>query len=356
MDEFFKWLSTNNLATNILIGAFGLVVFSLVLIYLIAFFQGRSIQFWPPKIGEKPDKKKSVEKTEDADRESLSTDVSRLLICESGTKVILQKKLGEGGMARVYRGVYGDGQQVAVKMIRTQFDEDSRESKMLSNEYNMVKRLHHRNILTIMDKGVQNNHPFLVMEYIPGGSLRDYMRSTDKIPGDIILSIATQVADSIDYAHAQGVIHRDIKPENILFEAGPQGRLVISDFGLARIWGAASFNITAEAETEVAGTPAYIAPETIEGKGVSFASDIYGFGFILYEMIAGRAPFIFNNTIQEIYLAKLTGAAPDIREFRKVSARVAARLSLALTRDPEQRPASARAVLAGIEEDIRKLR
>jgi serine/threonine-protein kinase len=192
------------------------------------------------------------------------------------------------------------------------------------------------------------------MEYLGGGTLRDWLQSHDHIPGRDILAISGQIADAIDFAHAHGVVHRDIKPGNIMFESDPHGRVALGDFGIARILGAVERDITAEGE--FVGSPGYVAPEAYDGHEISKASDIYSFGVVLYEMIAGKIPF---DEIQEplaILHAKLTQDAPDIRSHRKgIPEAVAVRLAQTLSRNPNKRPKSARAILSGIENQISKL-
>jgi len=188
--------------------------------------------------------------------------------------------------------------KVVVKVYWRGLRPGSRAWELFNQEQRAAEILIHRNIARTLDKGLFNGYPFTVMEYLGGGTLRDWLRTHDRLPGIDILSIAGQVADAIDFAHSQGVIHRDIKPSNILFSSTPQGRVVLGDFGIAWIFGAVERDITA-AEGEFIGTPAYIAPEVFVGGKISFASDIYSFGIVLYEMIAGRVPF---NEFQEAYV------------------------------------------------------
>jgi serine/threonine protein kinase len=193
-------------------------------------------------------------------------------------------------------------------------------------------------------------YPFTIMEYLAGGTLRDWIRTHDRIPGQDIASIATQLADAIDYAHSRGVVHRDIKPGNILFESDPNGRVALSDFGIATLLGAVQRDITAAAE-EFSGSPGYLAPELLSGDSPKVASDIYSFGIVLFEMITGIVPFDEYRDPLAIIRAKVEQDPPDIRLSRSdVPEDVAVRLSTVLARNPALRPSSARLALAGLRE------
>jgi serine/threonine-protein kinase len=194
------------------------------------------------------------------------------------------------------------------------------------------------------------------MEYFPSRSLKEWLETHDRMPGPDILSVATQIADAIDFAHSEGIVHRDIKPSNILIESTPRGRVVLSDFGVARVFGAVQRQITATSSNELVGSPAFLAPEALGGQEISEKSDIYSFGVVLYEMITGKDPFARFKMIPALLHEKVNKDAPDIREFRKdVPKSVAVRLAQTLSRDPTKRPRSARAVLAGIEDAINGL-
>ena len=220
-----------------------------------------------------------------------------------------------------------------------------------SRELQAAETLHHRNIVQALNRGLWNGYPFIVFEYLPGGTLYDLLKSMDRIPGPQILSVAEQIAAGIDYAHTQGRIHRDISPSNILIESDVFGRVAISDFGIAKILGAIEAGITAQ-RPSFEGTPAYVAPEAFSSQRVSPLVDVYSFGVLLFEMIAGRSPFPEADSIYQLFQMKQHQEVPRLSQFRSVPENVDRRLWDTLSRNPDHRPQTARAVLSGIEESL----
>lgn len=373
MSEFFIWLSANPIATTAIILAFSLIVISITMIYIIAFVQGRSISFWPPSIGPKPSGVHGSNKS--ASKETISeskpeTDNANLLDSEmepvirkgsvlttaSGQNISITSRFYAGTRATLYRARMLRDEDVMVKVFWRGILPDTSTWKYFNQELGNTERLNHRNIVRILDRGVHANFPFIIMEYLAGGTLGSWLRTHDHTTGKDMLSILGQVADAIDFAHSQGIVHRDIKPDNILFESDANGRVALGDFGIAKVLGALDASPTAEG-LDIQGSPAYIAPEAFmyDGK-ITKASDIYSFGVLIYEMIAGQVPFGENESPYSIMQGKATTDVPDIRTCRKdVSEEVAQRLTQALDRNPRKRPRSARGVLAGIEQKIAQL-
>lgn len=360
MDEFFKWLSSNSVAATTLLVSVGVVVTAITLIYLVAFIQGRSVSFWPPKVGEKPNKP-GERKT--GAKDGSETPFSNPLIqsgmklrTASGQYVLIETNYYGGANATLYRAKDEKQNSVIVKVFWRGLIPNSPAWTLFSQEQRTAEILAHRNIVKVFDRGLHGGYPFTVMEYLPGGTLRDWLRAHDHLPGPDVLAIARQVAEAIDFAHGRGVIHRDIKPGNILFESDQHGRIALGDFGIARIFGAIERDITA-ADGEFVGSPGYLAPETFEGREISQASDIYSFGVILYEMLAGKIPFDEFQQVYAILQAKVHQDAPDIRTLRKnIPVEIAETLALALSRDPKKRPGSARTMLSSIEKHLEALK
>lgn len=355
MNEFLKWLSTNPTVATSVVVSFSIFLTSATLIYLVAFLQGREISFWPPRIGERPTK--SANDNASLTPHSPLIRKGSVLHTASGTKITIESDYYAGANATLYRAKISANEKVIVKIYWRGLRPGSPAWEHFKQEQRIAEILTHRNIIKTLDRGLFSGYPFIVMEYMGGGTLRDWLRTHDWLSGADILSIASQVADAIDFAHSHGIIHRDIKPGNILFESNPQGRVALGDFGIARILNANEDerDITAAGGGFI-GTPGYMAPEAFMGQEITFASDIYSFGTVLFEMIAGRIPF---DEFQEVYAllqTKVHKDAPDIRTYRMdVSEELAARLAQALSRDPRKRPKSARALLVGLEKDISQL-
>jgi serine/threonine-protein kinase len=260
-----------------------------------------------------------------------------------------------GAQATLYKAADPNGGSVIVKVYWRGLAPNSPPWELFQQEQRTAEVLTHRNIVRTLDRGLRAGYPFTVMEFLDGGTLRDWLRTHDRLTGDDISSIASQVADAIDYAHSRGVIHRDVKPGNILFESDPHSRVALSDFGIVAILGALERDITATGG-EFTGSAGYLAPELIAGRPATSAADIYSFGVVVYEMICKVIPFDERRDVLAIIRAKTELDAPDIRSFRSdVPEEIATRLARVLARDPSQRPGSARAVLSGVEERFRSL-
>jgi len=203
-------------------------------------------------------------------------------------------ELGRGAMGVVYKA--RDPQidrLVAVKTVSLWGQEPDEEKEFrlrFMNEAQAAGRLHHSGIVAVFDVGENpdNHDPYIVLEYVQGESLSRILSREKKLPLEKALRLAEEIADALDYAHAQGVIHRDIKPANILI--GQDGHAKIADFGIAKL-NLAHFTIPGR----VLGTPAYMAPEQLSGEGVDGRSDLFSLGVILYVMVTGHSPFQGNS-------------------------------------------------------------
>lgn len=199
-------------------------------------------------------------------------------------------ELGRGAMGVVYKA--RDPQidrLVALKTVSLWGQEPDEEKEFrlrFMNEAQAAGRLHHPGIVSVFDVGEspENQDPYIVLEYVSGESLNRIVSREKKLPLKRALQLAEEIADALDYAHAQGVIHRDIKPANILVTEA--GRAKIADFGIAKL-NLAHFTIPGR----VLGTPAYMAPEQLSGEGVDGRSDLFSLGVILYAMVTGHSPF-----------------------------------------------------------------
>jgi eukaryotic-like serine/threonine-protein kinase len=365
MDELVKLLSTGSPAATVIIGGVVFLIVTVAVIYIVAFVQGRSISFWPPSIGERPKPRTNGQTAGESAASSVVAptgaspspvvDRGTILNAASGKTYRISSAFYGGANATLYKAEDAGGNAVIAKVYWRGLAPNSPPWELFQQEQRTAEIVTHRNIVRNLDRGLRAGYPFTVMEYLGGGTLRDWLRTHDRLPGHDILSIASQVADAIDYAHSRGVIHRDVKPGNVLFESDPNGRVALSDFGIAVILGAVERDITA-AGGEFAGSPGYLAPELIEGRAVTRQADLYSFGIVLYEMISKVVPFDDYRDVLAIIRAKVDHDAPDVRTFRPdVPAEIAVRLAQVLARDPSLRPPSAHGVLSGLEEWIRRL-
>ena len=206
--------------------------------------------------------------------------------------------LGKGGMGEVYRA--DDltlGQAVAMKFLPEQATRDEGMLERFKNEVRIARRVSHPNVCRVFDVGEVDGATFFTMEYTDGEDLASLLRRIGRLPQDKAVEIARQICAGLSAAHAKGVLHRDLKPANIMLDG--RGQVVVTDFGLA---GVADEIRGAEIRS---GTPAYMAPEQIEGREVTMLSDIYALGLVLYEIFTGKRAF-----------AEKTAGVPHGREDR----------------------------------------
>ena len=224
----------------------------------------------------------------------------------------IEGEIGSGGMATVYLAVdLKHRRQVALKVLHPELSASVGHERFL-REIEIVAGLTHPHILTLIDSGEADGLLFFVMPYVEGETLHARLKREGPLPVEDALRIAREVADALAYAHENGVIHRDIKPSNILLEAG---HAVISDFGVARAVGVAGVS-DATATGMAVGTPKYMSPEQATGGEVDPRADIYALGCVLWEMLAGDAPFD-GPTPQAILVNKLSDTTPSLRARRR---------------------------------------
>ncbi|RME74955.1 MAG: FHA domain-containing protein [Chloroflexi bacterium] len=216
----------------------------------------------------------------------------------------LESLVGTGGMASIYKG-YDEtlARWVAIKVVPLPSGENAEEVLLarFRQEARAIAALRHRNILTIYGYGEEQSWAYIVMEYVPGGSLKDRIKPDKPFTWEQALTVVIPVADALAFAHERGVIHRDIKPANILMpqEDWP----LLADFGLAKMEHSSRPNLTVPGQ--VLGTMAYAAPEQIQEGGIDARVDIYSLGIVLYELLTGRLPFE-GETAFDFLMARLT--------------------------------------------------
>ena len=218
--------------------------------------------------------------------------------------------LGTGGMATVWLG-YDTilDRQVAIKTFKIDAnDEDA--VKRFNREAKAVTSLSHPNIVSIYDVENEGEFYYLILEYVEGMTLKDYMIKNPRIPIETIVHIAKQIASGLSHAHQNGIIHRDIKPQNILMNDNLTCK--ITDFGIARAYGDTTLTQT----NQMLGTVYYLSPEQARGNVATAQSDIYSLGILIFEMITGQIPFKGESAVA-IALKHLQEELPDIDKYRE---------------------------------------
>lgn len=198
----------------------------------------------------------------------------------------LAEVIGEGSSAVVFRADdMRTERPVAVKILKPEHSSDIKAIKRFENECKVISMLSHSSIVRVVDISVSNSPKYIVMEYIKGITLRQYMDGKGALPFADIMDFGKQILSALEHAHSKGIIHRDIKPQNIMLLPG--GQVKITDFGIAQV-NDDTLNLMAD---KAAGTAYYISPEQAAGGEVDARSDIYSLGVVMYEMATGRLPF-----------------------------------------------------------------
>ena len=217
----------------------------------------------------------------------------------------LDRLLGHGGFADVYLGTHVYlNTQAAIKLLNTQLDEEGIEG--FRNESLTIAHLIHPHIVRVLDFDVEDNKPFLVMDYAPNGSLRERHPKGTRLPSATVVSYVKQVASALQYAHDQKLIHRDVKPGNMLLSH--QNEVLLSDFGIALV---AQSSRSQATEDVVIGTMSYMAPEQIQGKARP-ASDQYALAAVVYEWLCGAK--LFRGSYIELVTQHLSAPPPSFEE------------------------------------------
>ena len=259
----------------------------------------------------------------------------------------VRSRIARGGMATVYLATDRRlERRVAIKVMHGHLADDSRFRERFIQEARSAARLAHPNVVNVFDQGQDTEMAYLVMEYLPGITLRDLLAERHVLTTDQTLDILEAVLAGLAAAHKAGIVHRDLKPENVLL--ADDGRIKIGDFGLAR---AASANTATGAA--LLGTIAYLSPELVTRGIADTRSDIYAVGIMLYEMLTGEQPFKGEQPMQIAYQhANDSVPAPSLRNPR-VPADLDELVLWSTARNPDERPRDARAMLDQVV-DIRE--
>jgi serine/threonine protein kinase len=243
----------------------------------------------------------------------------------------LEEVIGRGGMATVYRALAtGDGQEVAFKLLTQRYAYDAEQIERFRREAFAATTLKDPHILPVYDSGVLDGRFYMVMELMPGGSLKEKLGE----PFDIYTAavIVRQIADALQVAHDAGIIHRDVKPSNILFNR--EDEAMLADFGIAKFL---REDVSVTLVGYIPGSLAYISPEQLQGQPLDGKSDQYLLGLVLYEMLAGRRPFGDKKGLP-LMVAHTSQMPPDPRQFNpELSGSVADVVMTALAKNPSAR-------------------
>ena len=219
----------------------------------------------------------------------ISDSIGRVL----GKRYRLLSALGTGASAHVFLAEDVSLQRhVAVKVLQPALATDEAFLKRFRAEARSVASLNHPHVLRVFDWGDDTDGPYLVLEYLGGGSLRDLLDRNVRLSHSQAAVLGTEVAQGLAYAHARGLVHRDIKPANLLFDE--EGRVRVADFGVARALAEAAWTEPAGA---MVGTARYISPEAAEGRAVDGRADVYSLALVLYEAVTGTVPFVTDTTM-----------------------------------------------------------
>lgn len=244
--------------------------------------------------------------------------------------------IGKGGMALVYRALdHRTGHDVAVKILRPEFNQDQEFLSRFDREATTASKMSHHNIVNLLDVGVEGDIHFLVMEYVRGRTLKEVIRQKGALPPAVAAQIGIRILSAMQHAHKNGIIHRDIKPQNILVHA--DGHIKVGDFGIARVAG----SNTISTDDSVMGSVHYFSPEQAKGESVTFASDLYSVGVVLYEMLTGQPPFD-GETPVAIALQHISGTPRPMSEMNPAVPPAMERVvAKAMEKRPEKRYQSA---------------
>jgi len=261
----------------------------------------------------------------------------------------VRSRIARGGMATVYLATdLRLERRVAIKVMHGHLADDSQFKERFIQEARSAARLAHPNVVNVFDQGQDSDMAYLVMEYLPGITLRDLLQQHGKLTSEQTLDVLEAVLSGLAAAHKAGIVHRDLKPENVLL--ADDGRIKIGDFGLAR---AASANTATGAA--LLGTIAYLSPELVT-RGIADArSDIYAVGIMMFEMLAGEQPFKGEQPMQIAYQHANDSVPLPSSKNPRVPAELDELVLWATSREPDERPRDARVMLDQLLETGRQL-
>jgi serine/threonine protein kinase, bacterial len=244
--------------------------------------------------------------------------------------------IATGGMSTVYRGLdIRLDRPVALKVMDSRYSGDSQFLARFEREAKAVARLKGDGLVAVYDQGVDGNYPFLVMELVEGGTLRELLRERGPMPPHAVAAVLAPICAGLAVAHAAGLVHRDVKPENVLIS--DDGEVKIADFGLVRAVAEAGITST----SVILGTAAYLSPEQVSSGDAGPRSDVYAVGILAFELLTGRTPFTGDTALSVAYQRMDNDVPPPSSAIAGVPAQFDALVLRATDRDPAARFADA---------------
>jgi serine/threonine protein kinase len=260
--------------------------------------------------------------------------------CVFDSRYKIERIIGVGGMAVVYKAFdLLMRRTVAVKVLKDEIASDVPSVKRFINESKAVAMLSHPNIVNIYDVSVRDNAKYIVMEYIEGVTLKNYMTRKGRLSYREVISYAEQILHALEHAHSKGIVHRDIKPQNIMILQN--GIIKVMDFGIAKLPNAETVTM----EDKAIGTVFYISPEQVTGKKIDARSDLYSLGVMLYEMATGKLPFNSDSTVAIAMMQVSDEPAPPRSIDPEIPVGLEQIIMTAMEKDPADRFANASEML-----------
>lgn len=275
---------------------------------------------------------------------------------------LVQARLGEGGMARVYKAYHPRlRRDVAIKIILPQVAERAGFRTRFEREGQLIANLDHPNIVRVYDIGEDEGLTYLVMQFVSGGTLRDQVRGNKPMSPPQAIAYAVQMARALHHAHQRGIVHRDVKPQNMLISGTDRRQILLSDFGIAKMYSDAEINqdLAATAirdqETSVTsldqiiGTAEYMAPEQARGDPVDARTDVYAMGVVLFQMLTGDVPF-HSTTVPGLLYQQVYTQPPSVSTINpRIPDALAQIVARAMAKAPDERFQSAEILARALE-------